>query len=150
MFTIQYKPSAAHLIFPPIIAGIILILLFAMAIQRYVKCKKQGKPFINKDFKFFKPDADIVKLAGTVVIYALYVLIMPVLHFLPASILCIFLFNLLYGGLDKVREIPVAFKEKTFFKNRGFRSVFFSLIISIVASCLIWFLFAIVFAVTLP
>ena len=150
MFRIAYKPSTSHWVFPPIIMGIIAILLLAMAVQRFVACKKQGKPFINKNFRFFKPDADKFRLFGTIVLYAFYVLIMPVLGFLPASILCIFLFNVLYCGVEALKQIPVAIKEKTYFANKGFSSVFFSIVISLIASLFIWILFAKIFAVTLP
>ena len=150
MFRINYKPSTSHWIFPPIIMGIILILLVAMAVHRFINCKKQGKTFINKDFRFFKPDADKLRLFGTVVLYVLYVLLMPVLGFLPASILCIFLFNVLYCGFDQLKQVGVAIRERNFFANKGFKSVCLSFLISLIASFFIWFLFAQIFDVTLP
>jgi len=150
MLKIAYKPSTSHWIFPPIIMGILVVFLILMGIQRYAKCRKSGKPFINTKFRFFDEGADKVKLFGTLFVFILYILIMEKIGFLASSILCIFLFNILYEGFGLIKQVPIAIKEKTFFRNEGFKSVISSLIISIAASMIIWFLFAVVFDVTLP
>ena len=151
MFQVKYKPSSSHWIFPPIILGILGILLVIMAIQRLVKCKKQGKPFCTfKNYHFFVANWDKVRLIGSLVLLVLYFPAMNLLGFLPASILFVFLFNVLFCGLQQLASIPVAFKTRKFWSNRDFRSLLSSLIIAVVSSTLIWLVFGQLFKITLP
>ncbi len=131
--------------------GILVILLFVMSIQRFIKTKKENQPFIQlKNKRFFEENWDKLKLFGTLVLFILYIFAMDVLGFLIASIVFIFLFNVLFAGVMQLEEIPKAFKEKTYFKNEGFCSVCISLLIAIIFSVGIWFLFGEVFSITLP
>lgn len=151
MLRVNYKPSTSHWLFPPIIMWILGILFVIMLIQRAIKCKKTGTPFINiKGYRFFIQDWDKVKLPGTLLLLVLYFPAMNLIGFLPASIVFVFLFNVLFVGLSQLKSIPVAFKTKQFWSNPDFRSLIISLIISVVASTVIWFLFGYVFRITLP
>jgi len=48
-----------HLFFPMVIGSICVLLLVIIALQRAVKCKKEGTPFINfKNYHFFAPNYD--------------------------------------------------------------------------------------------
>ena len=151
MLRVNYKPSTSHWLFPPIIMWILGILFVIMLIQRAIKCKRTGTPFINmKGYRFFIQDWDKVKLPGTLLLLVLYFPAMNLIGFLPASIVFVFLFNVLFVGLSQLKSIPVAFKTKQFWSNPDFRSLIISLIISVVASTVIWFLFGYVFRITLP
>lgn len=151
MFRVKYKPSTSHWIFPPIILGVLAFLLVVMAIQRLVKCKKQGKPFFAfKNYQFFVENWDKVRLMGTLALMVLYFPAMNLLGFLPASILFVFLFNVLFTGIRQLASIPVAFKTRKFWSNRDFRSLLNSLAISVVSSTIIWLIFGKLFKITLP
>ncbi len=151
MLRVNYKPSTSHWLFPPMIMWILAIMLVIMAIERAVKCKKSGKPFFNlKGYRFFIENWDKVKLVGTIVLMVLYFPSMNLIGFLPASIIFIFLFNVLFVGVSQLASIAVAFKTKKFWSNPDFRSLVISLIISVVSSTIIWFLFGQVFKITLP
>lgn len=151
MFRVNYKPSTSHWIFPPIIMGVLGFLMVIMAIQRFVKCKKEGKPFFAfKNYQFFVENWDKVRLIGSLVLMVLYFPSMNLLGFLPASILFLFLFNVLFVGIEQLASIPVAFKTRKFWSNRDFRSLLSSLIIAVVSSTLIWLVFGKLFKITLP
>ncbi|WP_320128829.1 tripartite tricarboxylate transporter TctB family protein [uncultured Sphaerochaeta sp.] len=151
MFKVTYKPSTSHWIFPPIIMGILAILLVIMFLQHLVKCKKEGRPLFKvKGYRFFVENWDKVRLLGTLGLLIVYFPAMELMGFLPASILFVFLFNVLFSGIEQLASIPVAFKTRQFWSNPDFRSLLISLIISVVSSILIWFIFGQVFNITLP
>lgn len=148
---ITYRLSTSHWIFPPIIMGILAFLAIIMLLERAYTCKKQNKPFFNfKDYHFFEKNWDKVRLPGTLLLLVLYFPAMNLIGFLPASIIFIFLLNVLFVGLNQLASIPLAFKTKQFWSNHDFRSLLISLIISVVSSTLIWFLFGRMFKITLP
>ncbi len=151
MLRVNYKPSTSHWLFPPIIMGILGFLIVIMLIQRAIRCFQEKTPFFNiKGFRFFVENWDKVRLPGSVVLMALYFPAMELIGFLPASIIFIFLFNVLFVGINQLAAIPVAFKTKKFWSNPDFRSLLISLIIAVVSSTIIWFLFGKVFKITLP
>lgn len=143
---INYSWGKAHWIVPPIIMGVLGVLAVIILIQRAVNCKKTGTPFINFHARILVENWDKVKLIGTFVLLLLYPFAMNLMHFLWASILFIFLFNVLFCGIDKL----VMIKQGGGLKNPGIKSVLTSLVISVVSSVLIWFIFGFVFKVTLP
>jgi hypothetical protein len=131
--------------------GILAILLAIMFLQHVVKCKKEGKPvFRLKGYRFFVENWDKVRFLGTLILLVAYFPAMELMGFLPASILFVFLFNVLFCGVEQLASIPVAFKTRTFWSNPDFKSLLISLIISVVSSVLIWFIFGQVFKITLP
>ena len=126
-----------HLFFPYLIGCICAILFVVILIQRAIKCKKDGTPFINfKNYHFFKPNYDKVKLWGSLILFILYIAILPVLHFAWTSVIFIFLFNVLF---DMKPGKPFEFK-----------SVLISAVIALAGSWGVWYLFFKVFNITLP
>lgn len=147
---INYKPSTSHWIFPPIIIGILVVLGIVMMIQRMVKCKKERRPFVSlKDYHFFSTGYDKVKLWGTLILFVLYILLMPVMHFLSASIIFVFLYNVLYCGIGQVKEAICDIKGHVK-PSAACRSLLVSLVISVLFSVGIWYLFGVVLMVSLP
>ncbi len=131
--------------------GILVILLIVMSIQSFLKAKKENRPFIQlKGKRFFEENWDKIKIIGTLVLFIFYIFAMDIIGFLVASIIFIFLFNVLFAGIEQLKEIPVALKEKSYFRNDGFRSVCTSLLIAVIFSAGIWFIFGEVFRITLP
>lgn len=151
MIKIDYVPSKSHWLVPPIIMGILAILLVIMMIERYFETKKSGKPFINlSGYRFFKENWDKLRLIGGLLLFVIYIKAMDFIGFLPASIICIFLFNVLFTGVKELKEAAAGVKEKTFYRNSGFKSVANSIIISTVFAVGVWFIFGQVFQITLP
>lgn len=146
MFKINYSWGNAHWIVPPIIIGVLCVLFVLILIRRALKCAKDHTPFINLHYHFFVENWDKLKLIGCLVLLLLYPIAMQAIHFLPASIIFIFLFNVLFCGVDKLEMI----KQGGGLKNEGLKSVLVSLLISVIASVLIWFIFGTIFRVTLP
>lgn len=131
---INYVPSTSHLIFPPIILGILIFLLVVMFIQRIIKCKKNNeKIFDYKNYTFFQKNWDKLKLIGTLVLFVLYIKSMLIFGFLLSSIVFISLFNILFVGIQSNKK-----------------SLINSVAISSGFSIGIWFLFGYVFQITLP
>ena len=135
---IRPKRSNMHLLMPTVVITILVVLAIVILIQRAVRCKKEGKPFIAiKGYRFFVKDFSPKVFITSVVLMIAYFYLLPILHFVPASILFLVLFNLLYnkpvvdGKLDK-------------------KSVLSSVIISVVGPLLIYLLFAVAFGLTLP
>jgi len=149
MFHIDFKFSQAHLIVPKIIGWILAILLVAIIIRNVVKdIKNKKRPF--EGFRFFVKDWDKVRLIGYFVLLVLYPLAMQAIHFLPASIIFMFLFNVLFNGVEHVKGFVAAIKAKEGWSNPSFRSIIVSLIVSVVSSVLIWLIFGTLFKITLP
>jgi hypothetical protein len=131
--------------------GILAILLLIMGLQHLFKCKKEGRPIFNvKGYRFFVENWDKFRLLGTLILLVAYFPAMELIGFLPASILFVFLFNVLFCGVKQLASIPVAFKTRKFWSNPDFKSLLISLIISVVSSVLVWFIFGQVFKITLP
>ena len=131
---INYVPSTSHLIFPPIILGILIFLIVVMFIQRIIKCKKNNeKIFDYKNYTFFQKNWDKLKLIGTLVLFVLYIKSMLIFGFLLSSIVFISLFNILFVGIQNNKK-----------------SLINSVAISSGFSVGIWFLFGYVFQITLP
>lgn len=151
MFKIKYVPSTAHWIMPPIIIGVLIILIAGLTIQRIMKCKQENKPFFAfKGYHFFIEDYDKLCFWGTLVLFVMYIFLMNLIGFLAASILCIFLYNVLFSDVKNLHAITTAIHEKTFIKSNTFRSLATSLIVSVIFSVIIWYLFGQVFNITLP
>jgi hypothetical protein len=98
-----------------------------------MKAKKENRSFLDfKGKKFFIEKYDKLKFYGTIVLLILYILSLNLLGFLPASIIFISLFNIMYAGKKEPKSIAI------------------SIGISIIESLLIWFIFGYLFEVTLP
>ena len=133
LFKVKIVHSQSHLVFPKIVACILVILLVVIIIQEYLKAKNAGKKLFNfKDKKFFVENYDKLKFFGSIILFVLYILFLEILGFLVASIIFITLFNILFA--------PV----------RDKKSIINSVIISVVASVVLWYSFGYVFNITLP
>lgn len=125
--------STSHWVMPRIVMGILVILLVIIGIQRLIHCKKTGTPFINlKNYRFFRPGWDKVKLLGGILTFVAYIYLMEFLTFLPASIISIFIFNVLFDN------------------ERTKKSMITSGVISVGFSVFIWLIFGVLFRITLP
>jgi hypothetical protein len=154
MLTINYKPSTAHWLFPPIIMGILIFLLIIMAVRRGIKCQKEKRPFISLSGNpLFAGGEDKLKLWGTLILMALYIICMRIIGFLAASIIFLFLYNLLYTGLPCIkgagRNTAVGRVTQTLYASL-IRPLLISMLVSVTASVTIWFLFSYIFKITLP
>ena len=132
LFRIKVVYSTSHLLFPKIIIAILIILAVIMLIQRIVDTKKNNKPFLNKEFKFFNEDCDKVKLAGSAVLLVAYCFAMNFIGFIAGSIIFISLFHILYA------------------EKRTLKRILTSIGISTVETLLVWYVFSQLLYVTLP
>ena len=98
----------------------------------------------------FLENYDKIKFYGTFVLSVLYILFMNIIHFLPASIIFIFLFNILYCGNNEIKICISNIKNGTKQKNSTLKSLLSSLVISVLFSTTIWFIFGQVLKTTLP
>ncbi|MDO5377170.1 MAG: tripartite tricarboxylate transporter TctB family protein [Clostridia bacterium] len=140
--TVSYTFSTMHWFFPKIIIGILVILGVMLIIQRIMKCKKTGTPFLNlKGYRFFQPGYDKVKFWGSIVLFIAYVASLEAIGFLAASCIFITLYNLLFA-------------EAIYGPEKGFKvdwkNVGVSALIGVVSSTFIWVLFYKIFNITLP
>lgn len=133
LFKIKIVHSQSHLVFPKIVIGILIILLIVILIQGYLKAKRENRQLFSlKGKRFFIENYDKVKLFGSILLFILYILSLDLLGFLISSIIFITLFNLLFAP------------------NRNLKSLINSVLISVIASFALWYLFGYVFNITLP
>ena len=125
--------STSHWVMPRIVMGILVVLLVIIGIQRLIHCRKTGTPFIQlKNYRVFRPGWDKVKLLGGILTFVAYIYLMEFLTFLPASIISIFIFNVLFDN------------------ERTKKSMITSGVISVGFSVFIWLIFGVLFRITLP
>lgn len=125
--------STSHWVMPRIVMGILVVLLVIIGIQRLIHCRKTGTPFIQlKNYRFFRPGWDKVKLLGGILTFVAYIYLMEFLTFLPASIISIFIINVLFDN------------------ERTKKSMITSGVISVGFSVFIWLIFGVLFRITLP
>ncbi|MBN1365549.1 MAG: tripartite tricarboxylate transporter TctB family protein [Syntrophaceae bacterium] len=126
-----YKYSTSHWFFPKIIITILIILGLAIIILKIVHRIKSKKPLIGNGKKFFVENYDKVKLFGSVLLLVLYILALEWIGFLAASLIFIFLFNVLFSGIK-------------------WKSLIISATISVASVMFIWLIFGVLFHITLP
>lgn len=125
--------SESHYFFPKIIIGIIALLSVIILIQKIIEIQKNKKANIEKkSFRFFEPGFDKVKLFGSLALFIAYVACLKPLGFLLASIIFIFLFNVLFCATLKWKSLLV------------------SVAVSVISSTTVWYIFGVVFRITLP
>ena len=118
---------------PRIVMGILVVLLVIIGSPRLIHCRKTGTPFMQlKNYRFFRPGWDKVKLLGGILTFVAYIYLMEFLTFLPASIISIFIFNVLFDN------------------ERTKKSMITSGVISVGFSVFIWLIFGVLFRITLP
>lgn len=147
LFKLNYKYSTSHLVMPTIVGGVLVLLMVILLIQRASMCRKEGKPFIAfKGWRLFKPGYDKLKLWGSLALIAAYFFLLDKLHFLPASLIFIFLLNVLYD--ESINLAALAGKADG--PVIRWRPLMTSAVITVVFSVGIWYLFGTVFNITLP
>lgn len=147
LFKLDYKYSTSHLVVPRIVGGILVFLAAVLLVQRALRCRKEGKPFIDlKGFRLFEKGYSKVKFWGSLLILAAYFFALDKLHFLPASLIFIFLLNVLYDGSINV---PALMGKAEGPVIRG-KPLLMSAAITVVFSVGVWYLFGSVFNITLP
>jgi hypothetical protein len=147
LFKLDYKYSTSHLVVPQIVAGILVFLAVLLLIQRALRCRKEGKRFIDlKGFRLFEKDYSKVKFWGSLILLAAYFFFLDKLHFLPASLIFIFLLNVLYDGSVNVPALLGKAEGPVI----RVKSLLTSLVITGVFSVGVWYLFGVVFNITLP
>jgi len=160
-FEIKIPYRTVHLFFPRIVIWILVILAAVMLIQYAVKCKKQKKPFFNKSaMKFYGAGTHHFMLWGSLALLVGYIAALEPLGFVNASLIFIFLFNVLFarsvylyrpaeGGAQP--EAPVGkWITRVGRLVIDWKSLFIGAVISVIASYAIWFLFFKIFNITLP
>lgn len=147
LFTIRFKWSESHLVMPRIVGGILVILAVVLLIQRAIRCKREGTPFISfKGKRFFEQGYDKLKFWGFLVLMPCYILSLNAIGFLPASLIFIFLFNVLFAESIDFRAMVHGQWSAVIHT----KSLLTSAIISVVASVGIGYLFGVIFNITLP
>lgn len=132
LFKLKIVYSTSHLIGPKIVGCILVVLALIMIVQEIVKRKKEGRVVQFEKKKFFIDHYDKVKFWGALVLFIVYIITLKIIGFLIASLIFIFLFNLLFAGINSKKSIMI------------------SGIISIVSSFSIWYIFGFLFNITLP
>lgn len=147
LFVIKFKWSESHLVFPRIIAGILVLLAIVLVIQRATRCKREGTPFVSfKGYRFFAKDYDKVKFWGFLVLMPCYIFALETIGFLKAGLVFIFLLNVLFAESVDFRAIASGKLSAAV----NVRSLLNSACITVVATVGIWYLFGVVFNITLP
>jgi hypothetical protein len=131
-FRLEVQYSTSHLFFPKIVIAILVILAVIIVTKNVIIRVRNKQPVVKMDWKFFVPDADLCMLFGSLALFILYILALDFLGFLTASLIFIFLFNLLFCRTLKPK------------------SVFISVVISVVSCVSVWYLFSVVFNISLP
>lgn len=130
MFQVVY--STSHWFVPKVIIVVVIILGLAIIITEGLTRKKEGKPFFVKGNPILGKGYNKLKFWGTIVLFILYVMSMEWFGFLPASLVFIFLFNVLFCASKKPKSLIT------------------SAIISVTASVCMWYVFGMVFNISLP
>jgi hypothetical protein len=93
--------------FPKIIITVLVILGLTIVVPEIVRKVRAGQPVFS-GHSFFYENYDKVKLFGTLALLVLYVFLLDLFGFLPASLLCIFLFNVLFCGTLEKKSLLVS------------------------------------------
>lgn len=125
-----YKYSTSHLFFPKIIITLLVVLGIIIVLPKLFSALRSGKRLSVPHF--FVEGYDKLKFWGTLVLMILYVLALQRFGFLPASLVFVFLFNVLFCG------------------TLQFKSLLISAVISVTASLFVWYVFGVLFNITLP
>jgi hypothetical protein len=131
-FKLEVQYSTSHLFFPKIVIAILGILAVAIVAKNVIVRVRSNQPIIKKDWKFFVKDADYFMLFGSLVLFILYIWALDRAGFLASSLVFIFLFNLL------------------FCRTRKLKSILVSLAVSVISCVFVWYLFSVVFNISLP
>ena len=93
--------STEHWIVPIAVMVILAILLVAIVVTEGMARVKAGGKFFEKPGRFFIENCDYVKVFGTLVLFAAYIVCLNIIGFTVTSMIFVFLFNVLYAGTEK-------------------------------------------------
>ena len=124
--------STSHMLVPKIMGVVIAALLALILITETAAKKRRGEKLKPERKKFFLPGYDKKKFWGVVVLSAVYVVLLKVIRFVPSSVICIFLYGVLFEGK----------REKISLAVSGISAVGFTVVV--------WFVFGYMFNITLP
>ena len=128
----KYQYSSSHMFFPKIVMAILAVLGLCIVIPWLVKKIRRKEPLFPKDKRFFAENYDKVKLFGTLILLVLYILALEWIGFVPAGLIFVFLFNVLYCG------------------TLQWKSLLTAAIITVVFVLGVWLVFGKLFNITLP
>lgn len=135
LFSIDVVYSTQHWIMPKIIIGVLVILgAIIIAVEGRARVKAGGH-FFAKPGKFFADNYNKIQFWGTIVLLAAYFFLLDKIGFTVCSMIFLFLFNTLFGGIKKLKD-P--------------KYIAGSVVISVVSTLLISILFGTVFNISLP
>ncbi|RGY99029.1 tripartite tricarboxylate transporter TctB family protein [Clostridium sp. AM58-1XD] len=129
---VQIVYSTSHLLVPKIMAVVLTALLVLILLTEGIARKKKGEKLSLKGKHFFAEGYDSKKFWGTVVLSVVYLILLDLIRFVPASLICIFLYGVIFEGK----------KEK--------KSMVVSGVLSVCFTVFVWFIFGYVFNITLP
>lgn len=135
MFHIDVVYSTQHWIFPKIVIGILIGLGLLILVLEAAERVKDGKGVVAKPGAFFAENYDKLKTWGALVLMFAYFYLLDVIGFTVCSIIFVYLFNLLFGGTDRIKNVKYQVT---------------SVVISVVSVLLISILFGTIFDITLP
>lgn len=135
MFHIDVVYSTQHWIFPKIVIGILIGLGLLILVLEAMERVKDGKGLIAKPGSLFIENYDKLKTWGAVVLMIAYFYLLDIIGFTVCSIIFVYLFNFLFGGIDRIKNVKFQIG---------------SVVISVVSVLLISILFGTVFDITLP
>ena len=118
--------------FPKLVIGVLIILGSCIIITEIAKKIRNKEPIIPKCKIFFVADYDKLKLFGSLILFVLYVAMLDRIGFIPASLIFIFMYNILFCGILQ------------------WKSLLISAVITVVFVVGIWFIFGVMFNISLP
>ena len=129
---VQIVYSTSHLLMPKIMAVVLIVLLGLILLTEGAARKKKGEKLSLKEKHFFVAGYDRKKFWGTVVLSVVYLILLDLIRFVPASLICIFLYGVIFEG------------------KREKKSLVISGVLSVCFTVFVWFIFGYVFNITLP
>lgn len=132
LFRIDITFSRSHWVVPRIIIGLLIIIGAILIVQNIISKYKSRKTSPIKRQRFFEENCDKLKLFGSMILLTTYIYVLDVIGFLTSSLIFLFLFGVLFEG------------------KKELKSILGSAILSIVVSLSSWYIFAVLFNVTLP
>ncbi|QAT48918.1 tripartite tricarboxylate transporter TctB family protein [Caproiciproducens sp. NJN-50] len=128
----KYNFATSEMFFPKIIITLLIVLGICIVIPKVVRAVRAKQPLVAEGRHFFVENYDKLKLFGSIGLLIIYVFLLEQIHFIIASLLCIFGFNVLFCGTFKPKSLLISAA---------------STIISVFG---LWYLFGVLFNITLP
>lgn len=134
-FRINVVYSTQHRIFPLITISILVLLGAIILVIEGRQKIAAGKALFSSPKPIFAKNYDKLKFWGCIALMIFYFLLLDVIGFTVTSIVFVYLFNTLFGGLDRI-------------KNVKYHIV--SIVVSFISVVIISILFGTIFDITLP